>query len=585
LQVARDIQNLNVLYQDNVMIKCDPHDDVNKTFRNMKNNSLRSVDVVKINCANIIANSWKDEKKLVSLFEDAERKAIHEKISTLIILDDVHLISSKNCAADTHFYRINRILLDLLDGISLSPIESKLYPSQSFQPANNTISGRNKYKSGSVVVLAITQDPSLIDPAMRRSGRLDVEIEVPIPDDSTRYEIFQFLLMKMRNQREKNIQIPLLKKSDLMKLARKAKAFTGSDCFLALKEAVRMSVLRTRKAHEGHDISSTPSFAVSFNDIQSAIRTVKPTCIRSISIEIPQVPWTSIGGMSSVKAQLQESIELPLTHPQLFSALNIQPPKGILLYGPPGCSKTLMARALATEGKMNFLAVKGPELLSKWLGESERLLANLFRRARMASPCVIFFDEIDAIGCQRGVNQGSGGTERLLSQLLTEMDSTRLRTGIQMEHIEKSIRIVIVGATNRPDLLDCALIRPGRIDKMIYVGLPDETSRREILRIGLEGKAYDETNIDLNEFASENISQGYSGAELISICRDAAIFAIEEYESSGGRIEIMIRYKNLIRAVKETKPQITKKMLEMYANFSRSKTKVCHELSKCLICL
>ena len=309
---------------------------------------------------------------------------------------------------------------------------------------------------------------------LRRPGRLDTEVEVPIPDEVTRMEILAFLLADV----DKGIRVQTLSDEDLMNLSRLAKGFNGADCKLAIKEAVRNASKVT--------MPDTKVIELSIELLEAAIRTTKPSTISSITVEIPQVHWTSIGGMESVKEKLREAIELPITHSHLFEALHIPPPRGVLLYGPPGCSKTLMARALATEGRMNFLAVKGPELLSKWLGESERALASLFRRARMASPCIIFFDELDAIASKRGGSGGNSGSERLLSQLLTELDGIngpgRFVKGM------KAPRVIVVGATNRPDLLDTALTRPGRIDRMIYVGLPDAHSRKQIFEIGLKGK-------------------------------------------------------------------------------------------------
>ena len=276
--------------------------------------------------------------------------------------------------------------------------------------------------------------------------------------------------------------------------------------------------------------------------------------------------------MEEVKTQLREAIELPLTHEATFQKVGIRPPRGVLLYGPPGCSKTLMARALATEGHMNFLAVKGPELLSKWLGESERALAALFRRARLASPAIIFFDEVDAIASKRGSSGGGGGGERLLSQLLTELDGVQRGSGAESKE-----RVVIVCATNRPDLLDGALMRPGRIDRMIYVGVPDERSRERILKIGLKGKSCAD-DIVFAELADEKVSGGLSGAELIAACRDAALRAMEEYEDAAEQQtgspddgpmmqEPVIRMEHLVTTLKEMERQITPDMLEFYASF------------------
>jgi len=335
---------------------------------------------------------------------------------------------------------------------------------------------------------------------------------------------------------------------DMMELAIMAKGFNGADCMLAVKEATRMS-----------SKESNATNILTKSMLKSAISCTKPTTISPLTVEVPQVKWKSIGGMGDVKDQLREAIELPLVHSDLFIKFNIPPPRGILLYGPPGCSKTLMAQALATEGKMNFLAVKGPELLSKWLGESERALASLFRRARMASPCVIFFDEVDAIASKRGMGDTSGGGERILSQLLTELDG--LGTG-------NKGRIVIVAATNRPDLLDHALTRPGRIDRKIYVGLPDLQSRESIFALGLKNKAHAK-DINCTDLASNEMSGGYSGAEIIAICRNAALLAVEEAEE---RMEtndnsLCIDMKHLCKVIKNTPRSVTLEMLQFYQAF------------------
>jgi len=234
---------------------------------------------------------------------------------------------------------------------------------------------------------------------------------------------------------------------------------------------------------------------------------------------------------------------------------------GILLYGPPGCSKTLMARAIATEGNMNFLAVKGPELLSKWLGESERALASLFRRARLAAPSVIFFDELDSIASKRG--EGGGGSDRLLSQLLTELDG--VTSGGGSSGGKSPPRVVVVGATNRPDVLDPALTRPGRMDRMIYVGLPDKQGRYGIFKIGLTGKDCHE-NVDLDVLASDDISKGYTGAEIIALCRDAALHAIGEMDD-GIISKPQIHMKHLLMSIKDMKPRTTPEMLRFYESF------------------
>jgi SpoVK/Ycf46/Vps4 family AAA+-type ATPase len=484
------------------------------------------------------------ERELVKLFEKAQVPRPGKK-GCLLILDEVHLICPCRQGNDLGADRLASTLLALLDGIGT---ESSTGDSASkrFYPT---------------VILAVTTNPGMLDAALRRPGRLDSEIEVPIPDEpATKANILQFHLDNL------GANTSTITEDNWLSLAGRAKGFTGADLKLAAKEAVRKCAIQ-----DPHADSSVMTLEI----LQQAVACVKPSAIKAVTVEVPRVPWTSIGGMDDVKTQLREAIELPLTHGDMFEKLGIRPPRGVLLYGPPGCSKTLMARALATEGHMNFLAVKGPELLSKWLGESERALAALFRRARLASPAVIFFDEVDAIASRRG--GGGGGGERLLSQLLTELDGIQHGSGAGSKE-----RVVIVCATNRPDLLDGALMRPGRIDRMIYVGVPDASSRERILRIGLKGKAC-ATDIDFAQLVDEKVSGGLSGAELIAACRDAALKAMEEYEDAkekrGETDEDpmmsqqvpMIRMDHLTTALMEMEHQITPEMLEFYASFQGKK--------------
>jgi SpoVK/Ycf46/Vps4 family AAA+-type ATPase len=442
-----------------------------------------AIKTIKVNCANIQSASsimGYAERQLTRIFDHAEQNATNQGISTLIVLDDVQLICPRRGMAGGGggIDRVASTLLALIDGIG--------------QVGSNEAIIHGKL--GNVVILAITNNPSLLDPALRRAGRLDSEIEVPIPDDQTRSKIFSHLFKVLQKD---NIAIPAFDEHDFMALARKAKGYTGADCVLCIKEATRKAIIRSRHQEKAIEQSSQ-HICINEEDLKCAMSLTKPSAIKSVTVEIPYVPWTAIGGMDSVKRQLREAIELPLTHAHIFESLKIPPPRGVLLYGPPGCSKTLMAKALATEGSMNFLAVKGPELLSKWLGESERALASLFRRARMASPCVIFFDEIDAIASKRGSGDSAGGGERLLSQLLTELDGVS-RPGGATFSSKAQPRVVVVGATNRPDLLDTALTRPGRIDRKIYVGVPDLESRKGIFDIELRKKECD-SDINVSVF-------------------------------------------------------------------------------------
>eukprot|EP00537_Pseudo-nitzschia_pungens_P018731 CAMPEP_0172406444 /NCGR_PEP_ID=MMETSP1061-20121228/70681_1 /TAXON_ID=37318 /ORGANISM="Pseudo-nitzschia pungens, Strain cf. pungens" /LENGTH=1038 /DNA_ID=CAMNT_0013142041 /DNA_START=70 /DNA_END=3186 /DNA_ORIENTATION=- len=463
------------------------------------------------------------EARLVQLFARAQKPRPGKK-GCLLILDDVHLICPRREGIDLGADRLASTLLALLDGMT----NGEQATGDRFYPT---------------VILAITTNPGALDAALRRPGRLDSEIEVPLPDEpSTRLKILRFQLESLGTETH-------FSDSEWMSLARLAKGFTGADLKLAAKEAVRNTLL------SGGDRT------VTLPTIRKAILSTKPSAIKAVTVEVPSVPWTSIGGMETVKRQLRDAIELPLTHGATFQRLGIRPPRGVLLYGPPGCSKTLMARALATEGHMNFLAVKGPELLSKWLGESERALAALFRRARLASPAIIFFDEVDAIASKRG-GSSNGGGERLLSQLLTELD------GIQQnkDSSGREGRVVIVCATNRPDLLDGALMRPGRIDRMIYVGVPDEKSREKILEIGL--KKSTGSKIDIARLAKDEISGGLSGAELIGACRDAALKAMEEFEENeNSTTDPVITTGHVLATLTNMERQITPENLDFYASF------------------
>lgn len=446
---------------------------------------------------------------------------------SLFIVDDIHLICPRRNSVNTsdQSHSVASTLLALLDGIG------------------NT-------KSTSVetsMVLAVTSNAVGLDPALRRPGRLDMEFEIPIPDESTKAHIFQFILSKQLPNNFNDIS-----GIDTLQLSRWAKGFTGADCTLSVKEALRHAIISNKRDKD---------IILTMEDLKRAIQLTKPSSIQSVTVEVPSVPWSAIGGMTSVKKLLQEAVEWPLEHADLLKRWNIPAPKGVLLYGPPGCSKTLMARALATQGNMNFVAIQGPELLSKWLGESERALASLFHRARMASPCILFFDEIDAIGSHRS-GGSSSGTERLLSQLLTELDGIHSNGGDSSKN-----RVVVVGATNRPDLLDTALMRPGRMDRMIYVGLPDVQSRQEILQLKLQQTAAI-TLSQLHQLAMD--TDGYSGAELVAICRHAALYAIADTPDDNDD-PVQIQLSHLHQSISNMKPQITTQMLEFYASFRKRK--------------
>ena len=531
-----------------------------------------------VSCHSLISSSavGENESKLSELFRSkndvsiSNSRFLHSQnsyITKLIILDDIHLLCPRRGGLHTSAStdQMASTLLSLLDGI-------------------DTSSKNNVH----FVVLGITRQPSDLDPALRRPGRLDVEIEIPIPDDKARSDIWEVQL----HQYVSNVTIENSMTTDdsdeykyheegeiYTQLAKRAKGFSGADTLLAIKEALRMSYLDSNDSDAQRNSKSFLSY------LYQSIPTILPSTLRTSQqalVEIPKVYWTDIGGMEEPKRLLQEAISLPLTHPHLFAHFSIPPPRGVLLYGPPGCSKTLMARALATEGQMNFLAVKGPELLSKWLGESERALAGLFRRARLASPCVLFFDEMDAIAGKRGGSGGGSGGERILSQLLTELDGVQHTSGSSLSSDSKddkvlTQRVVVVGATNRPDLLDGALMRPGRMDRKIYVGVPDVKSREKILMIGLKNGKRCDTDVNIENLALDSVTGGFSGAEIVAICREAALFAIEEDEErieSGisenkSQLKPLIGMRHLLKSIHGMKRQITPGMLNFYDRFRK----------------
>ncbi|KAJ3280989.1 spermatogenesis associated protein 5, partial [Borealophlyctis nickersoniae] len=285
---------------------------------------------------------------------------------------------------------------------------------------------------------------------------------------------------------------------------------------------------------------------ITAEDVEKAMVEIKPSAMREIALEVPKVLWTDIGGQEDIKQKLKEAVEWPLKHPEAFTRFNIRPPKGILLYGPPGCSKTLMAKALATESGVNFIAVKGPELFSKWVGESEKAVKSVFRKARAAAPSIVFFDEIDALAVRRGTD--TSVADRVLSQLLSEMDG-----------IEPLVDVTVVAATNRPDIIDSALLRPGRIDRILYISPPDRASREQILRLRMKTMACAD-DVDVGVLA--DLTEGYSGAECVAVCQEAAVSAMEEDVDA-----LCVHHRHFETAIKSVTPRITREMVEFYDRF------------------
>jgi len=396
-----------------------------------------------------------------------------------------------------------------------------------------------------VIVIGATNRPDALDPALRRPGRFDREVEIGVPDKKGRHEILQIHTRGM----------PLAKDVDLKKLADMTHGYTGADmaglCRETAMKALRRYLPEINVEEERVPPSVLEKMEIKMEDFLNAYKEITPTAMREVYIEVPTVQWTDVGGLESVKEELREAVEWPLKNPQVFTRMGIRPPKGILLFGPPGCGKTLLARAVATESEANFITIKGPEVFSKWVGESEKAIREVFRKARMASPAVIFFDEFDSLVPRRGLGYAdSGVTERVISQLLTEMDG-----------IITLADVVVIAATNRPDIVDPAILRPGRFDRLIYVPDPDEKARLEILQIYTKEMPLTK-DVDLAQLTS--MTKNYSGADIDAVCREAGLNAL--------RTDIdakEVSFADFKEALGKIGPTITSNMEAWYKSFMK----------------
>ena len=418
------------------------------------------------------------EARLREIFQQAQQNA-----PSIIFIDELDAIAPKREEVTGEVERrVVAQLLALMDGLG----------------------GR-----GNVIVIGATNRPGALDPALRRPGRFDREIEIGVPDKTARFEILQIHTRGM----------PLAEDVDLKRLSEMTHGYTGAD-LAALGRETAMKALRRYLPEINLEEERIPpsvleKMEIRMEDFSNAYKEITPTAMREVYIEVPTVHWTDIGGLDGVKQELREAVEWPIKNPEIFSRLGIRPPKGILLYGPPGCGKTLLARAVATESEANFITIKGPEVFSKWVGESEKAIREVFRKARMAAPSVIFFDEFDSLVPRRGLGYADGGvSERVISQLLTEMDGI-----MNLEDI------VIIAATNRPDIVDTAVLRPGRFDRLIYVHEPDEEARKQILKIYTKEMPLAK-DVNVNELAKLTIN--YSGADINGWCREAALVALRK---------------------------------------------------------
>ena len=421
------------------------------------------------------------EEHLREIFKQAQENA-----PTIIFIDEIDSIAPKReeVTGETE-RRVVAQMLSLMDGL-----ESR----------------------GKVVVIGATNRPNALDPALRRPGRFDREIEIGVPDKAGRLEILQIHTRGM----------PLEDGIDLDKFANLTHGYVGADLSALCKEAAMRSLRRILPELNLEDdiipIEILNKITVSEDDFMGALMEMQPSSMREVLVERPNVHWVDIGGLEDAKRQLREAVEWPLKYGKVFRKMNAAPPKGILMYGPPGTGKTMLAKAVATESEANFISIKGPEFLSKWVGESEKAVRETFRKARQASPCVIFMDEIDSIATSRGSGDDSHVTERVISQLLTELDGLE---GLQ--------DVVVIASTNRPDMIDPALLRPGRFDRMVEIGLPDLESRKSILAIQTANTPLAD-DVDLTAVADK--TEGYTGADLSAVVNEAIMDAVRELVKS-----------------------------------------------------
>jgi transitional endoplasmic reticulum ATPase len=454
------------------------------------------------------------EERLRKVFEEAEKNA-----PTIIFIDELDAIAPKREEVTGEVERrVVAQLLTLMDGLQ---------------------------SRGNVVVIGATNRVNALDPALRRPGRFDREIELGVPDREGRKEILQIHTRNM----------PKAEDVDLDDLADTTHGFVGADLEALAKEAAMKTLRRVipkinLEEEEGIPQEVLEKLRVTRKDFREALKEVQPSAMREVLVEVPNVSWKDIGGLTKVKQELKEAVEWPLKHPERFRKIGIRPPKGIFLFGPPGTGKTLLAKAVANESEANFISVKGPELLSKWVGESEKAVREIFRKARQAAPVIVFFDELDALAPARGAHTGSHVTETVVNQLLTEMDG-----------VEDLKDVVILAASNRPELVDASLLRPGRFDRLIPIPAPDEESRLEILKVHTK-KVPLAKDVELEGLSKSTAN--FSGADVEGLVREAAMNALRR-DPNVKQVEA----KDFEKALSSVKPSIVEIDLEKYEKFQK----------------
>lgn len=448
------------------------------------------------------------EENLRKKFQEAEQNA-----PSIIFLDEIDAIAPKREDSGEVERRVVSTLLTQMDGLK---------------------------SRGKVIVIAATNRPNSLDPALRRGGRFDREIEIGVPNKQARKEILQIHTRNM----------PLEKDVDLDHLSEITHGYVGADISALAKEAAMYALRRVLpEISEVEESEVIPDkilqkLKVTADDFDYALHMVQPSAMREVMIEIPKVKWEDVGGLLDVKESLKEAVEWPLQNPESFKKMGIRPARGILMYGPPGCGKTMIAKAVANEAGANFISIKGPEIFSKYVGDSEKHIREIFRRARQVAPAIVFIDEIDAIAPRRGTDIGSHVTEQVVSQLLTEMSGLEDLTGV-----------VVLAATNRPDIMDPALLRPGRFDRMIYVPAPDEKTREQILKVHTKDMPL--VSVDLKKLADK--TDKYSGADLEALVREAGMIALRENIKSDE-----VTKEHFEKALQKIKPSISDDIFKKY---------------------
>jgi transitional endoplasmic reticulum ATPase len=457
------------------------------------------------------------EKELREKFEEAEKNA-----PSVIFIDELDSIAPRRDEVVGEVERrVVAQLLTLMDGLS----------------------GR-----GNVIVIAATNREEAIDPALRRPGRFDREIEIGVPTQEGRLEILQIHTRGMPIDGSEKDRERLLKE-----LAALSHGFVGADLSSLGREAA-MRALRRYLPEIDFDqpipLSLLERMKVTKNDFKEALKQIEPSSLRDVAVEVPTTHWDEVGGVERVRRILEESVELPFKNPQVYRRIGIEPPRGILLYGPPGVGKTMLAKAAATESQANFISVKGPEVMSKWVGESEKAIRMIFKKARQASPSIVFIDELDSIAPRRGLQTSSGVTERIVNQLLTSIDG--------LETLE---RVLVIAATNRPDIIDEALLRTGRFDRMLYVEPPTAAGRLEILKVHTRKMPLAE-DVNLSDLAER--TEGYVGSDLAALCREAGLTAIRESLKSS-----KVTRAHFDAALKQVRPSCDPEILKFYEEFEK----------------